>query len=100
MYEYKPYRWRHELQLATDIKQSNKNMLHLQNHERVERKKGKFRLIDCGEGMQISTGRKRADQNFENTTKYTIDFNTEIGVQARTVEQSPIKLKNRSIILG
>lgn len=36
-------------------------------------------------------------QSFENTTNYTIDFNTEKGAQARIVEQSPNKLKNKSI---
>lgn len=36
-------------------------------------------------------------QSFENTTNYTIDFNTEKKAQARIVEQSPIKLKNKSI---
>ena len=36
-------------------------------------------------------------KSFENTTNYTIDFNTEKGAQARIVEQSPIKLKNKSI---
>lgn len=36
-------------------------------------------------------------QSFGNTTNYTIDFNTEKRAQARIVEQSPIKLKNKSI---
>lgn len=36
-------------------------------------------------------------QSFEDTTNYTIDFNTEKKAQARIVEQSPIKLKNKSI---
>lgn len=49
----------HELQLAKDIKHKNKNIiLHLQNQERV---KGKYRLIDCGEGAQISTEREKSE---------------------------------------
>ena len=46
----------HELLLAKDIKHKSKNIiLHLENQERV---KGKYRLIDCGEGEQINTERK------------------------------------------